>query len=370
MQNLFENDYYFKDLDFNSERLNKSDEINIKKQYSRILKKAREDAKLDNCYFCGKKCTSFCNSHSVPRFCLENIAVNGEVNYSNKLIKIPTEKEEKGLNETGTFRLICRECDSKIFKDYENSDNYKEILSMRILAEIALKNYLKSISKRNVEIELYNQIAQIADNSLKMQELCEKQLKNQMDLMEYVENYNRAKKVLIKSWNDEYFIILFKELNYVVPVAFQSNIALICDLENNIINDIYNESMKYKIEDIQICIFPLKQKSIVLVFMDSKNKGYRKFYKQFKKLNEKEQLDIINYIVFAYSEDIFFSKNIGNEITENENLIKLSKKTSDLLLFNEDMKENALRKQFSFDEKDKIPNILLPEYKIIVKGEN
>lgn len=128
----------------------------MNKYFSGILKKARQKAKLDKCYFCEKETSSFCKSHSVPKFCLKNIAINGEVNYSNKLVKMPVEKEEKGVHEAGVFRLICKECDSIIFRDYEDETKYENIPNMKMLAEITIKNYLKSISKRLIEIEMYN----------------------------------------------------------------------------------------------------------------------------------------------------------------------------------------------------------------------
>ena len=45
-------------------------DFTYKKQMSRILKEARQ-LQEDTCYFCGKSVTSFCNSHSVPRFVLK-----------------------------------------------------------------------------------------------------------------------------------------------------------------------------------------------------------------------------------------------------------------------------------------------------------
>ena len=45
-------------------------DFSYKKKMSKINKEARQAAKRDTCYFCGKPCTSFCNSHSIPRFCL------------------------------------------------------------------------------------------------------------------------------------------------------------------------------------------------------------------------------------------------------------------------------------------------------------
>lgn len=69
--------------------------------------------------YCGKETTSFCNSHSIPVFCLRKIAVDGEALHTNKLVNSPLKDFSKVINKSGTFQPICRECDSKIFQEYE-----------------------------------------------------------------------------------------------------------------------------------------------------------------------------------------------------------------------------------------------------------
>lgn len=112
-------------------------DFTYKKQMSRLLKEARQAAKRDTCYFCGKSVTSFCNSHSVPRFCLENIATNGDVLTLNTVVDNPLMDTENGVNKAGTFHLICNDCDSKIFSDYENPDNYSNQPTPKMIAQMA-----------------------------------------------------------------------------------------------------------------------------------------------------------------------------------------------------------------------------------------
>ena len=95
----------------------KSD-LKYKKKMSQILKEARQTAKNEECYYCGKSVSSFCMSHSVPRFSLENIAINGEVLTLNTIVDNPFMDKENGVKKAGTFQLICNDCDRKIFSDY------------------------------------------------------------------------------------------------------------------------------------------------------------------------------------------------------------------------------------------------------------
>ena len=54
-----------------------NDIIAINKLLSSLTSEASAKAKRNSCPICGKDCTSFCSSHSVPRFVLHNIAENG-----------------------------------------------------------------------------------------------------------------------------------------------------------------------------------------------------------------------------------------------------------------------------------------------------
>ena len=53
--------------------------MDAKKFMSRLVKSSKQKAKLKVCPLCGKEQTSFCNSHSIPQFVLNNIAVNGKL---------------------------------------------------------------------------------------------------------------------------------------------------------------------------------------------------------------------------------------------------------------------------------------------------
>ena len=339
------------------------DYIEIKKTINKIMSQGRKKSKRDKCFYCNKEKTSFCNSHSVPAFCLKNIADNGSLYYSNTLIDTAILDYEKGVKNAGTFQLICRECDSKIFQQYEDPNNYENEPSPRMLAQIAMKNYLRHISKRLNEYAIYDiaheinpMMKQFTDNMHKIQEL---------DLLEYEEGFKKAKRISEKNWNGEYYLFYYEKLNYVVPVAFQGNITLIIDLDGNIINDIYNEDSKYRTQDIHICIFPMKESSIIMMFIDSNSKRYRDFYKKFKKLSHNDKLSLINYIIFLYSEDVFLSKSIPKEILKHDRLIEISQQSSLAILENPfvDARE-GLKEIYDLSKMNEIPNLLSEQYKL------
>lgn len=49
----------------------------LRKEYSRLTNKSKQQAKKSECLWCGKKITRFCNSHSVPQCVLKNIDIDG-----------------------------------------------------------------------------------------------------------------------------------------------------------------------------------------------------------------------------------------------------------------------------------------------------
>ena len=97
--------------------------VENRKKISKFMKESRSAAKRNKCFHCKKEVSSFCNSHSVPAFTLRNIAKNGNLVNLNNFIEIPFQDKQSGLQKTGTFQIICKNCDNTIFADYENPEN-------------------------------------------------------------------------------------------------------------------------------------------------------------------------------------------------------------------------------------------------------
>lgn len=337
--------------------------LRIKKQCSAMLKECRKNAKLNRCVCCNKEVSSFCNSHSIPQFILRNIEEQGLVYTSNYFFELPIAKEENGIIEAGTFHIICNECDNHIFKDYEDEKKLLEIPTNKMLAEISLKNILVTWDKRLLEIEIYNKLKEVSPNNSEMLEY--KNEINYMDLSEIKWEYQRAKKILDKNLKSGYKLIFYQKLEYIVPLSFQGNICLYGDLEGNIINDIYDDNYNVKMKYINICIFPLKDCSIIYMFYHKDDRNYYKFERQFNRLSLNEKLQLIGFIIVNFSEDFYMSPNVASEISSNSLIKDISKNTTELMGYslediftqqNEKLKELLNYKSF--------PNILDKKYSI------
>lgn len=337
--------------------------VEFKKIFSKLSSDSRKDSKPDNCLYCSKSTTKFCNSHSIPASLLKNISVNGKCYINNEIIDLPLMDTEKGVNNSGTFHLICRECDSIIFQEYENPDNYSFKPTYKMIAQIVMKNYLRNISKRRHEISLFNN----AQKSLLPPEFPPHlangffehiQQINTLDLNEYYNGFKRAKKIIEKGWKNEYYLFYYEKLDYVVPIAFQGQVALIVDLLGIFINRVYNKSPDYKIQTLNICVFPLKNSSVIMLFIDKNDKRYRPFYKQFKSLSTSQKLAAVNFMIFRYSEDVYLSKSVNEIYLQNEQLKELTGETGIQLDTQIGGNEDLLKESSSFSLMENIPNFL------------
>ena len=346
--------------------------IELNKLISRKISAVRKSVKPSSCLYCGATNLPFCNSHMVPEFCLRAIDIDGvgEVNGPNIIMGLPNigvslSKETLGINESGTFRQICRACDSKIFSTYENPDIYPTLTepTSKMLAEIAMKNYLKFIDKRTLEIALYEEM--LKSVSVDFLGFSMRKRLSEYDLRCYLKSYNKAKKLSQKPQNDGYYLIYYKLLDYVAPIAIQSPIALASDLEGNTVNQILNDDKNYSPHDLHLCVFPLKTKTAIIMFIDDGAKCYRKFYKQFRKLTEEDKLGVINYIIFLYTEDYFLAKKLQSSVDMMQ-FHQVSTLTPNLYssIPNPPNKYAALNEQFNLARWKIIPNLLSEQYKL------
>lgn len=337
--------------------------VETNKTISRLISKARSNAKNGTCWICGKECTSFCNSHSIPRFVLNRVSDTGIV-LAPLQEEIPTLGKSLGINKAGTFHLICNECDNTLFQDYENPSSYINRPTDKVLAQIALKNCLQMISKRNEEQELYKILGQEYENGKSIVE--EKLSIAEMDLNEYVSSFRYAYKTIQSSnTKNKYYLCYYRVLDYVVPYATQSGIAIVSDFEDATINNIFCDSSDYKIKSIHCTILPLKKTSVVMLFVENGEKRYRKFYKQLNKLTPEDQLAAINYIVFSYTENVFMHPNTALAMQNNPEFMDACRKSTDIIsglpLLLKDPLTIAID-DFSLSNRNRIPNLLCRDY--------
>lgn len=332
--------------------------MQLKKEMNLAFKKYRPD----RCLFCNTKNPRFCNSHSVPRFVLKNIAKNGII-FQSSLFMHDDETlmdEEKGLNNTGTFRNICTKCDKEVFADYEDKLKLIEMPSNEIMLQIAIKNNLFEINKKYIEKGIYDWAHEKLGVELPLEEY------HGLDLYEIRKKLNNYKKAYYKKKNVEFDLFFWEKLEYVVPYAFQGEITLKGDLLGFKVNDVYDSDLRNLIQCINVCVFPLDNCSVVMAFRDRSYRKLDNFVIQFQKRDLREQLYIINYMIMCFSEDYYISKHICKEVLENANIKRICSSyhlvRADV---HGDIHPEDLKAVYSLlRDMLEIPNLLSQEYKI------
>lgn len=338
-----------------------TDSIEIRKKINRLFSEARKTAKPDKCILCGEKQTSFCNSHSVPQLSLRNIADNGKVLHASALLGIDVVDIENGVKNSGTFHFICEGCDHTFFQDYENEQNLKLKPSDKMLAEIAVKNFLLQLSKRTQEKELYKILQQQFNAYTNPEDL---EGITGLDVRDFNEEIQFHKAIVDNRITGGYQILFWKVLPYKIPIAVQSAIALPKDLEGNEVNNVFDMSDDVRMQFMHLAILPLKNESVVLAFYHKRDKLYRKLRHQINSSSEQSVLCFLNYLIFAYTENYFISKTIQSTIETDEKLSLLGQENNENPHLGFLEPDNYYGVGYQPVREDEIPNFLSIEWAV------
>lgn len=338
--------------------------IDVRKGMNMMISEARKAAKPSRCILCGREQTSFCNSHSVPQLVLRSIASKGIVLHASALMGFNEEivDIENGVNKSGTFNYICRSCDNSFFQDYENETNLLKIPTDKMMAEIAVKNMLLLMNKRAVERELaaiqqkkFNSFVNI-DDLLGVESLDSNEFENEMFLHKKIADNNEI---------GSYQLLFWKIIPYTIPIAAQSAFVLPYDMERKLVNNVYNLDPNVRMQYVHLCLFPLKGQSVVFAFYHKRDYLYERLNNQINSSSEDDTLQFLNYLVFAYTENIFISKTIEPEIENNESLRKLSLESNGIPMLGFLNMENFFGMGYIPVKKEDIPNFLDRKWAVV-----
>lgn len=340
--------------------------IEMRKILGHQIKDATAESRHKKCMLCGTT-GGFCNSHTIPQFCLENIAWNGKLNSFNTLINSDLLSKDSGVNNAATFHIICRPCDSKVFQDYEKAEAYDTLPTVAALNQIVLKTSLRDIYKHETEIELFEASKRLLKEkepllSFMITPIIDAQIKARTrDIEECYEIFRKAKEYLI-SPKDWLRVVSYDKLDYTVPIAYQGMVGLVTGMNGELINDNYNHKKSYNIEYLHLAVFPLKEATAVILFLDSKSKRYKQFEKYMTDATPEKRLEIINRIIMLYTEDYFLSKQLDEETLKH--LEDSAKTLQDLLTTNPKKSLKNAIKDYDLRRDICIPNLFLRDYAV------
>lgn len=329
----------------------------IVQQYRKVLSAATKERHAEKCLICGRSDVPFCNSHSVPRCYLKHITLNGKVYYSTVITDIFPDLQifdvEDGINRSGTFRQVCRKCDGLYFTEYEDPQKIIRLPNNKMLTEIELKCELHYIEKKCKEFGVNRLMGDFAPGGKYYN----------IDLMEAQARAKKLIKRIGKKNYIDYNLFFWEKLDYVVPLACQILITLTYDRYGNIVNRVFDNDSRHRMEHFVVCVFPLEDSTIVMMFDDKANKVNRGFINNFIKETVEEKLKILSYLIVRFSEDYVLSPLIDKTLLENPN-VKYAAQSLDLVLADspQKLKESGLRG--FWDGFEEFPNFFDIKYAI------
>ena len=290
--------------------------------FSKIREEARRRIDQTKCLICGGEMTSACNSHTVPRFILNYIADNGclATLHDDNLALNAILNDKVGINKADTFYAICRHCDQQVFSIYESEEKLLAFPSMNktdktkllsaIYMKINLDNYYKKYYLKATEEVTKEYAAKMNGGQPNFGTNSEVE---DLDMKESRDDVIRCKRYIDENYHAGFKVLYFKLLPYRISVACQIHLSPESDLEGNLINDLYNPSPAYRIVTMCLCLFPLKEKSFVLLFArDQDIPRLSRFIKQFNSLKEARKQSLLFAMGLTLSEDMFYSSKLKN----------------------------------------------------------
>lgn len=328
-------------------QLSRDEIINRKKEIHRYGNNTFTAKKclICGCQFRGKHPVSVCVSHSIPQFVLK--ALGSKYKNINSFIKSPASKEEEGLKQAGTFKLICTKCDGIKFQDYENPDIYTDSFSSNenlqlILNEISMKNYLYALYDHLKGKSSYQSLLQdILENGFdyRVKQILQDQIKvEEADINDNENGFEETKSILKRIRDKEkvmsYIIGYYHIFDRQFPIAIQSSIAPSDDCWVNSINNNFN--LESSVDVMHSCVFPIKdkennEKTIVLVFSLKKSTILEATYKKLNSLNPDSAAKAVLAMNIASSGNFYIRNDVSDSLFRNEYIKQLSGNTGTII---------------------------------------
>ena len=332
---------------YTKRRMKKSD----KKKASLFLSslKTPRDGLSKKCPICKRVVSSFCKSHSLPRFVLKNISPSGKI-LTGVSFRSDDFKGSTGVNNTLTFSSICRECDGKYFQEYENEKVFFDKLSDIAINEIAVKNHLRYAYKQEQQMIFlkahFKKVDKYPPEFIAF-------LENRLFLTELAlkDTNNLVIKLLNKKDAKNFYVIDEIDLDYKTQIAYQGFVTLRYGFDNLIVNDTYNYDPKYKIQHLGICIIPHSKGTKILLFCEDGATRMKYFYKKYKTLALDEKLYVINYILLMCEEEWVLDAEFDKKKLNKDTLILINQRddVSSYLYSEEELKNYKIPERLLID---------------------
>lgn len=303
------------------------DKIEINKEISKIKKEANQYTKGTNCALCGKECTSFCNSHTIPRFVIKNISKDGTVyNPSMTMQDIDLDtrlkifKANPGIEKTLTFDSICRKCDNEVFSCVENESVLEKEFDAKVLNLYALKILLHTQYTKIRDAIFLNVGAEKRNMSDFANLITMPWVFDMIEATREIEDYKSAME------NGTYIkhkVIIDKIIDKKTNFCCTTELTLPFSYNGRKINDLCGEeSYSTRFGGIFTLVLPLSNnKTRIVMYYRRKYSSYDNVKEEFQTMNLDEQLQAISNLLIIYTEEFIYNELILENIKPAKEII-------------------------------------------------
>lgn len=314
----------------------KKSKIQERKNLSMLLRRGENASKPERCLLCKKQLTTHCNSHVVPRFILDQISEEGKVSYGatfytplNEVIDTTT-----GVNNAFTFKMICKDCDSKRFSKYEkpemilNFDNLPIEERKEILSEIAIKNHISHIWMKKNTFERNNVFFNLESQIIKSTRI---KTAYEIDIDEHLKDIKEISKFKDRK-SFPFKIVYNKLLDFKTNIATQTLLSYVYDLKGNLIFNRRDFREINKGRYFYLIIFPYKDKTRVIFYIKKQDESLVKnILDDFDNLIDDDKLHFIFISLITLSEQFYINPKLAKVMKKDRRFIRLYIKTDGIL---------------------------------------
>lgn len=285
------------------------------KWFVECKKKAR--TKIKTCYHPN------CSNRSINSHILQKKGILSKITSNSKLWEIgifpfknpPFQPKEQGLNKILSFNCFCNEHDSSLFSKIETEEIDFSDYNSRLLFIVRIVYH--EMFKKEVNIDTLNCLLPKLEHPGPKNALKQSIKGNQLGL----KDMKALESVLWQDLNNqtESFVLEYREIERVDMI-----IASIINYETTAeINDFYQATGRdMDISEIFVCLFPYKEKSILLMGYQKKyTKRVKGYVNSFLKEKEKKlHRRLTNLILFQCESWVCSQKLYEEKVKGNEDL--------------------------------------------------
>lgn len=217
-------------------------------------------------------------------------------------------------NKASTFFGFCDYHDTELFKPIEHSDFINDSLQNFLFAFRAFAiEYHKKIRK----LENIRNIFRINPAALLSPESVYIYRNAQLDAKDEELEYNKFKNDY-ENMNFDNIITFYRKLDFEIQFAVSSSFAVKDDLKGKIINDIYSNKEEY-LPSIYLNVYPINGgTNVIISYHKDDEDTYKEYFNQLESLSNDELMKYLNFLIIEYTENIFFSLNFIEKLSEEQ----------------------------------------------------